>query len=153
MAFCVGAQGGGARVKGMMGLASLAAALILTSPAFGPGQMLPLRYTCDGNDVSPPLRWTAPPSGTRSLVLRLVDLDTHPQFRHWYVTGIPLRRRAIQAAARFGRAHRNDFGRVGYGGPCPPSGQIHHYLFQLLALDAHGRVVARARLPTTYRRR
>jgi len=137
----------------MTGLASLAAALVLTSPAFGPGQMLPGRYTCDGADVSPPLRWTPPPSRTRSLVLRLVDLDTLPQFRHWYVTGIPLRLRAIATAARVGRAHRNDFGRLGYGGPCPPSGQIHHYLFQLLAVDARGRVVGRARLATTYRRR
>jgi len=115
--------------------------------------MLPGRYTCDGADISPPLRWTAPPNGTRWLALRVVDLDTHPQFRHWYVTGIPVRLRAIPPAARVGRAHRNDFGRVGYGGPCPPLGETHRYRFQLLALDAHRRVVARARLVATYRRR
>ena len=134
----------------MIGLAAVAFAL--TSPAFLPGQMLPQRYTCDGAGVSPPLRWTAPPSRARSFTLRVVDLDTHPHFRHWDVTAIPRRFRAIPAAARVGRAHRNDFGRVGYGGPCPPAGQTHHYLFRLLALDGRGHVVARAQLESTYRR-
>jgi Raf kinase inhibitor-like YbhB/YbcL family protein len=134
------------------GLASLTVALALTSPAFGPGQTLPRRYTCDGADISPPLRWTVPPSRTRSLGLRLVDLDTHPRFLHWDVTGIAPRLRGIAAGAHVGRVHRNDFGRVGYGGPCPPSGQRHHYVFQLLALDARRHVVARARLEASYRR-
>jgi Raf kinase inhibitor-like YbhB/YbcL family protein len=134
------------------GFASLAAALALGSPAFGSGHALPRRYTCDGADASPPLRWTAPPSGTRSLVLRLVDLDTRPPFLHWYVTGLAPRLGGIAAGAQVGRAHRNDFGRVGYAGPCPPSGQTHRYVFQLIAVDARGHVVARARLEASYRR-
>jgi Raf kinase inhibitor-like YbhB/YbcL family protein len=136
-----------------MAIAALTAAFALTSPAFAAGHAIPPRYTCDGADASPPLRWAAPPHGTRSLALRLVDLDTSPRFLHWYVTGIPPRVRTIRAGARVGRAHRNDFGRTGYGGPCPPSGQKHHYVFQLLALNARGRVLARGRLEGTYRRR
>ncbi len=113
----------------MAGLASLAAAFALTSPAFASGHTLPSRYTCDGADVSPPLRWSAPPSGTRTLVLRFVDLDTHPRFLHWSVTGLPPGLRGLSPGARVGRQHRNDFGHIGYGGPCPPSGHTHHYIF------------------------
>lgn len=137
----------------MTGLASLAVAFALTSPAFAPGDALPSRYTCDGADVSPPLRWSASPSGTRTLVLRFVDLDTRPPFLHWSVTGLAPGLRALSAHARVSRSHRNDFGHIGYGGPCPPSGQTHHYIFELRALDGHGRVLARARLAVTYRRR
>ena len=140
-------------MSGVIGVAALTAALALTSPAFAAGHAMPARYTCDGADVSPPLRWTAPPRGSRSLVLRLVDLDTSPRFLHWYVTSIPPRLRAIRAGAHVGRAHPNDFGRAGFGGPCPPSGQKHRYVFQLLALNARGRVLARGRLEGTYRRR
>jgi Raf kinase inhibitor-like YbhB/YbcL family protein len=129
------------------------ASFVLSSPAFAPGHALPARYSCDGSDVSPPLRWTAPPRGIRSLTLRLVDLDTHPQFLHWYVTGLSPRLRSLAVGSRAGRQHPNSFGRVGYGGPCPPAGQTHRYVFQLVALGERGRVLARARLLTTYRRR
>jgi Raf kinase inhibitor-like YbhB/YbcL family protein len=134
-------------------LASFAATLALTSPAFGAGHVLPRRYTCDGADASPPLHWTTPPTGTRSFELRLLDLDTHPKFLHWDVTGIPARLRGLATATHVGRPNRNDFGRIGYGGPCPPSGQTHRYVFQLLAFDARRQVVARARLEARYRRR
>jgi Raf kinase inhibitor-like YbhB/YbcL family protein len=141
-----------ASVMGVAWLASLAATVVLTSPAFGSGQAMPRRYTCDGADVSPPLHWTAPPAGTRSLEVRLVDVDTHPDFLHWDVAGIPGRLRGIPAAAHVGRPRRSDFGRIGYGGPCPPPGQTHRYVFQLIARDARRHVVARARLEASYGR-
>jgi len=136
----------------MTALVSAAAAFVLTSPAFGSGAALPARYTCDGPDVSPPLRWTAPPAGTRSLALHLVDRDTPRVVRHWAVTGLPASLRRLAEGSEVGRAHRNDFGRTGYTGPCPRPGQRHHYLFQLVALGARGRVLARAPIFTTYRR-
>jgi Raf kinase inhibitor-like YbhB/YbcL family protein len=134
-------------------LAALLGVFAISSAAFAPGQALPVRYSCDGADVSPPLRWTAPPRGTRSLALRLVDLDTRPQFLHWYVTGLSPRLRSLAPGSRLGRQHANAFGKVGYGGPCPPAGQTHRYVFQLIALGSRGRALARARLLTTYRRR
>jgi Raf kinase inhibitor-like YbhB/YbcL family protein len=133
-------------------LTSLVAAFVLSSNAFSAGHAMPTRLTCDGSDVSPPLRWTAPPRGTRAFTLRLVDLDTQPQFVHWYVTALSPRLRGLAAASRAGRQHANSFGHVGYGGPCPPAGQTHRYVFQLYALGARGRVLAHARLLTTYRR-
>jgi Raf kinase inhibitor-like YbhB/YbcL family protein len=133
--------------------ALVAAALALASPALARGHPLPPRYTCDGGDTSPPLRWTAPPAGTRSFTLRLIDLDTHPHFVHWYVTSLPPRLRGVRAGTRLGREHDNDFGRHGYGGPCPPDGSTHRYVFELSALDERGHALARARLIVTYRRR
>jgi Raf kinase inhibitor-like YbhB/YbcL family protein len=130
-----------------------AAAFALTSPVFAPGHVIPSRYTCDGADVSPALRWTAPPRGTRSLTLRVTDLDTRPRFLHWYVTGIGIGVRALTAGTHVGRRHGNDFGGTGYGGPCPPTGRTHHYLFELRALGRGGRTLADARLVGTYRRR
>jgi len=127
------------------------AVFVLTSPAFAAGQALPLRFTCAGADVSPPLRWTAPPPGTRAFSLRLVDLDTHPRFEHWTLTGLPGGLRGLAVATRVGEPHRNDFGSTGYGGPCPPGGQTHHYLFELDALGPHGAMLAQARLLVSFR--
>jgi Raf kinase inhibitor-like YbhB/YbcL family protein len=132
--------------------ALLLASFVLSSPAFGAGHAIPPRYTCEGADVSPPLRWTAPPPGTRSLELTVVDLDTSPAFRHWTLGGLSPRLRRLAAATHLGHAGRNDFGRTGYGGPCPPAGQTHHYRFRLAALGAGGRVLARASLVAIYRR-
>jgi len=137
----------------MTPLAPLLASFVLSSPAVAPGQAIPARYTCDGADVSPPLSWTSPPQGTRSLALTVVDLDTSPPFRHWTLGGIPPRARGLSAGTHLGRGARNDFGRPGYGGPCPPAGQTHRYRFQLTALGGGGRVLARAALVGTYRRR
>ncbi len=137
----------------MPALALLLASLVLSSPAFAPGHAIPARYTCDGADVSPPLRWTTPPPGTRSLALAVVDLDTSPPFRHWRLAGIPPRVRRLAAGTRVGRSGPNDFGRVGYGGPCPPPGQTHRYRFELSAVGPGGRLLARATLVGTYRRR
>jgi Raf kinase inhibitor-like YbhB/YbcL family protein len=118
----------------------------LRSPAFAPGAAIPRQYTCEGEDVSPPLRWSAPPEGTRSLVLIVHDPDVPdpaaPRRRwiHWVIAGLPpaagelpadVAETALPAGARSGR---NDWGRTGYGGPCPPIGR-HRYIHRLYALD------------------
>ena len=109
-------------------------ALALTSPAFHSGGAIPKRFTCDGAGVSPPLRWTAPPRQARSLALLVEDVSTPPVFKHWLAWGISPRSHGLLAGARPPRQGRNDFGRVGYGGPCPPSGENHRYVFRLYAL-------------------
>jgi Raf kinase inhibitor-like YbhB/YbcL family protein len=114
--------------------ASSASAIRLTSPAFRAGGAIPKRFTCDGADVSPPLRWTAPPRRTRSLALVFEDTSTAPPFMHWLAWGIAPRVRGLVPAARLTLQGRNDFGRLGYGGPCPPSGAKHRYVFRLYAL-------------------
>jgi Raf kinase inhibitor-like YbhB/YbcL family protein len=106
--------------------------LLLSSPAIHPGGAIPKRYTCDGRDVSPPLRWTAPPAGARSLALRVYDVDA--RFTHWIAWGISTRSRGLRMGQRPPKQGRNDFGRVGYGGPCPPAGERHRYVFVLYAL-------------------
>ncbi len=126
-------------------LATLSVALALTSPAFHAGGTIPSLYTCAGADVSPPLRWTAPPRGTRSLALSVTDPDAGG-FVHWRAWGIAASTRALASGARPPHEGRNGFGRVGYGGPCPPPGPAHHYVFELRALDARGRVLATGRL-------
>jgi Raf kinase inhibitor-like YbhB/YbcL family protein len=150
--------------------ASSASAFRLTSPAFPAGGMIPKRFTCDGADVSPPLRWNAPPRRTRSLALVFEDTTTKPPFTHWLAWGLAPRVRALVPAARLTLQGRNDFGRLGYGGPCPPSGAKHRYVFRLYALRSPlklaagatardldrvlrpGNVVGRATLAGTYRR-
>jgi Raf kinase inhibitor-like YbhB/YbcL family protein len=114
--------------------ASSASAFRLTSPAFRSGAAIPKRFSCDGADVSPPLRWTAPPRRARSLALVLEDTTTKPPFMHWLAWGIAPRVRALIPGARLTLQGRNDFGRLGYGGPCPPSGAKHRYVFRLYAL-------------------
>jgi phosphatidylethanolamine-binding protein (PEBP) family uncharacterized protein len=99
------------------------------------------------------LRWTHPPRQTVAFSLSVVDLDTQPPFRHWTVTGISPTSRRLAVGAHAGRSSRNDFGRVGYSGPCPPAGQTHRYRFRLVALGTHGRMLATATLIGTYRRR
>jgi Raf kinase inhibitor-like YbhB/YbcL family protein len=136
----------------MPALAALVSAFVLSSPAFATGGSIPPRYTCDGADVSPALRWTEPPPGTRSLSLSVVDLDTRPPFRHWTLTAISSTARRLAPGTHVGRSRRNDFGRVGYGGPCPPAGLRHRYRFRLIAVGPRGRVLATATLVGTYRR-
>jgi Raf kinase inhibitor-like YbhB/YbcL family protein len=114
--------------------ASAASALRLTSPAFRSGGAIPKRFSCDGADVSPPLHWTAPPARTRTIALQVVDVSTPSRFVHWLAWGISPRSRGLTAGARPPRQGRNDFGRVGWGGPCPPAGTTHRYVFMLYAL-------------------
>jgi hypothetical protein len=116
--------------------------MVITCPAFPPGEMIPAVYTCDGQDLSPPLQWAEAPPGTRSLALISDDPDAPVgTWVHWVVWNIPAtvnsleenqpKKESLPGGARQGT---NDFRRIGYGGPCPPSG-THRYTFRLYALD------------------
>lgn len=121
----------------------------LTSTAFTDGMAIPLRYTCDGEDSSPPLAWSEAPAGVRSYVLLCDDPDAPGGvWHHWAAYDIPrnwssLAVGAAQSVERQGfKQATNDFQRVGYGGPCPPHRHgPHRYHFRLLALSLE-------RLPT-----
>jgi Raf kinase inhibitor-like YbhB/YbcL family protein len=114
----------------------------LKSSAFDDGAAIPRQFTGEGEDVSPPLDWSDPPSGTRSFVVLCDDPDAPSgTWHHWAVYDIPPGCNALPAAAaaaRHGyRQALNDFGKPGYGGPFPPrSDGPHHYRFHLLALSA-----------------
>ena len=116
--------------------------LLLASPAFAPGGRIPVEYTCSGADISPPLTWSQVPAGTGSLVLVIEDPDAPSGvFRHWAVFNIPAAAHGLAAGYRANRPAdglqqaRNDFGSIGYDGPCPPPGPLHHYRFRLLAIS------------------
>lgn len=116
--------------------------LSITSTAFEPGAAVPSLFTCDGRNISPPLAWKGVPAGAQSLVLIADDPDApHGTWAHWVCYDIPP---AVSGLAQNmpksdtlpcgGRQGITDFGTVGYGGPCPPSG-THRYYFRLYALD------------------
>jgi Raf kinase inhibitor-like YbhB/YbcL family protein len=117
-------------------------ALMLKSTAFVAGESIPYKYTCDGADVSPPLEWSNIPRDTASFALVADDPDAPGgTWVHWVLYNIPSEKRslseALQAQAEFpdGSKHgKNSAGRLGYNGPCPPSGN-HRYFFKLYALD------------------
>ena len=111
--------------------------LSLTSDAFQDGQAIPKQYTCDGADQTPALKWGEPPAGTKSFALVIDDPDAPSgTFRHWGVFDIPASARSIGGGQQVGTEVTNDFGKPGYGGPCPPKGHgTHHYHFKLFALD------------------
>jgi Raf kinase inhibitor-like YbhB/YbcL family protein len=120
-------------------------AFTLTSTAFRDGAAIPVKHTCDGVDVSPPLAWTGAPAGTRSFALIADDPDAPAgSWVHWVVYNLPAavselpENVAKVEALDLGGARqgRNDFRRPGYGGPCPPPGPAHRYVFTLYALDA-----------------
>ena len=114
--------------------------ITVTSPAFAADADIPMRFTCDGDDVSPPLTWEGVPAGTRELALLMEDPDAPSgTFVHWTLYAMPadttaLREGEVPAGAREGE---NSFGDTGYGGPCPPEGdEPHRYVFSVYALDA-----------------
>lgn len=116
--------------------------LHITSSSFADGGRMPARLTCDGANVSPQLHFSTPPAGTRSFAIVVDDPDAPAAFAHWLAYGIPadvreLPEGASSASQRLERAAEgiNSFGRMGYGGPCPPVGAAHHYLFRVYALD------------------
>jgi Raf kinase inhibitor-like YbhB/YbcL family protein len=111
--------------------------LNLISDSFKDGQPIPKQFTCDGTDQTPVIRWGAPPEGTKSFALVIDDPDAPSgTFRHWGVFDIPASARSIGDGKRIGTEVTNDFGKAGYGGPCPPPGHgPHHYHFKLFALD------------------
>lgn len=119
----------------------------ITSPAFGNQQSIPTRFTCEGEDVSPPLSWTGAPERAQTLALIVEDPDAPDPaapkriFTHWLIynlppdsTGLP-ENVGLDQLPNGARAGRNDFERQEWGGPCPPIGE-HRYFFKLYALDA-----------------
>jgi Raf kinase inhibitor-like YbhB/YbcL family protein len=110
--------------------------LALRSSAFDDGASIPVRYTCDAEDVSPPLSWSGAPEETGAFAVIVRDPDADG-FVHWVLTDIPANVTSLPDGMgdTVGIAGRNDFGRVGWGGPCPPSGQL-RYEFTLYAMTA-----------------
>ncbi len=114
----------------------------LTSPAFATGAAIPRKYTCDGEDASPPLAWSGAPQGTRGFALVMDDPDAPGgTWDHWVLYGLradavalPEGAPAVPTLEGGVRQGKNSWGRVGYGGPCPPRG-VHRYFFKLYALD------------------
>lgn len=149
----------------------------LKSQAFAAGEMIPAKYTCDGQDISPPLSWSDPPAGTIEFALISDDPDAPVgTWVHWVMWNIPASASALDenlpktASLLNGtKQGTTDFRRIGYGGPCPPSG-THRYYFKLYALDTalnlpasttkkdlekaiQGHILGQAELMGTYRRR
>ncbi len=120
------------------------AKLAISSQAFREGATIPRNFTCDGEDVSPPLSWTEPPAGTRSVALIADDPDAPAgTWVHWVVYNLPASARQLPQATPKSpelqdgaRQGVNDFGKTGYNGPCPPPGKPHRYYFNLYALDS-----------------
>lgn len=173
---CLGACGGGDAPVSEPA-AGAGVRISVTSPEFKDGRSIPQRYTCDGANVSPPLNWTGVPEGATSLALVADDPDAPGKtWVHWVVFNIPADAGKLpqnlppQPTLANGARHGvSDFGKLGYGGPCPPSG-AHRYFFKLYALDASldlesgatkgqlleamkGHVLAQGQLIGTYRRR
>jgi len=126
------------------GRAEDAPKIIITSPAFAPSEEIPVRYTCDGADDSPPLTWSGIPRGAVALALVVDDPDAPSgTFTHWVVYNISAGSSGFQTNElkdlKTGLDYPqavNDFGKLGYNGPCPPPGAPHHYHFKLYALKA-----------------
>lgn len=154
--------------------------LTITSAAFAPNGAIPSLYTCEGKDVSPPLAWSGAPAGAKSLVLIIDDPDapdpSAPKMTwvHWVLYNLPAAASALPEAVKPNvlptgtREGVNDWGRTGYGGPCPPIGR-HRYFHKLYALDTtlpdlkrpnktalekamQGHVLAQAELIGTYQK-
>ena len=118
------------------------AILRLEGTSFTNEGAIPRQFTCDGADDSPELHWPSPPAGTRSFAILMSDPDAPIDFTHWLAYNIqPGVRRLAEGASPHGTMPKgsaegpNSFGRLGYGGPCPPPGKPHHYVFRLYALD------------------
>jgi len=152
-------------------------ALTLTTTAFSPGKPIPARHTCDGADFSPALAWDGVPPGTQAFALIVDDPDAPiGVFTHWMLFNLPGSARNLpenvpktERIPQGALQERNDFGKIGYNGPCPPRGKPHRYHFTLDALHApvnlrpgastqelrtamKGHVLAQAQLVGTYQR-
>ncbi len=114
----------------------------ITSSAFEEGGLIPAKYTCDGADVSPPLQWDAVPEGTKSIALICDDPDAPMgTWVHWVLFNLPAEAKELaqnipaeETLPNGAMQGVSDFGRIGYGGPCPPGG-THRYFFKIYALD------------------
>ena len=120
----------------MASIAAGGAKMKITSSAFQEGANIPSKFTCDGADTSPPLQIADIPSQAKSLALIVDDPDAPSGlFTHWTVWNIPPQSNVVgEGSAPKGVQGTNDFGKSGYGGPCPPSG-THRYYFRIFALD------------------
>lgn len=117
-------------------------ALQLKSEAFSEGKFIPEKYTCQGEDVSPPLSWAGVPDSTESFVLICDDPDAPAgTWDHWLIYNIPADKVSLEESIPKEEEVQgmsqgvNDFDNIGYGGPCPPPGPSHRYVFRLYALD------------------
>jgi Raf kinase inhibitor-like YbhB/YbcL family protein len=151
--------------------------LSLSSTAFEEEDEIPVTYTCDGQDISPPLVWGDPPQITEVFALIVDDPDAPGGvFTHWVLFNLPATFRQLgegipaQEQLEVGTLQgKNDFGSIGYGGPCPPHGRAHRYRFTIYALDQSvdlkpgaskkqlldamkGHILAQGQLIGTYRR-
>jgi len=118
--------------------------LEISSSAFTEGDTIPVKFTCDGSDVSPVLTWVAPPEGTKSLALICDDPDApRGTWVHWVLFNIPPIVKSLSEAVEINKEDSlkgaveglTDFGNNSYGGPCPPRGPAHRYFFKIYALD------------------
>lgn len=149
----------------------------IESSSFTQGQPIPQKYTCEGGDVSPELRWSNAPDGTKTFALIADDPDAPAgTWVHWVIYNISPNthelREGVQKSATTsaGEQGLNDFRKVGYGGPCPPPGKAHRYFFKLYALDTQlpmkpgttkkdleaamqGHILANVEIMGTYQRR
>lgn len=120
-----------------------AMALKLTTAAFPADGSIPKKFTCDGPDLSPALSWSNAPSGTQSFALIMDDPDAPAgTWVHWVLYDVPSNTKELsegvpkqEQLSNGARQGRNDFRKIGYGGPCPPAGKPHRYYFKLYALD------------------
>jgi Raf kinase inhibitor-like YbhB/YbcL family protein len=128
--------------------------MLLGSSDIEEGGNISSEFTCDGADLSPHLMWSEAPNGTASLQLRVVDPDApNGSFLHWAVDGIdPSVRSVRQGADAEGQALLNDFGEESWGGPCPPEGEVHRYIFTISAIDAMDEVLAKGAFIAKYER-
>lgn len=151
--------------------------LSISTSAFNEGESIPKKFACNGQNISPPLTWKNVPAGTKAFALIVDDPDAPGgTFTHWVIfnippdihelpAGIPSQDKLPSGALQ----GKNDFGKIGYGGPCPPPGPAHRYRFTLYALDKpldlkagatkkqvldamEGNILARGRLIGTYKR-
>ena len=147
-------------------------ALRVSSPAFSNGADIPKKYTCDGQNVAPPLEWSGIPKESKSVAVICEDPDAPSgTFTHWVRYNIPASTQALPERESAGAAGVNSFGKMGFGGPCPPKkDHSHHYHFRVYALDVdslgrpglskedalkamQGHVVAEGELVGTYERK
>lgn len=142
----------------------------IESSAFEYQQPIPKKYTCEGENISPPLAFQGIPPGTKSLVLIMDDPDApRGTFDHWIVWNLSVDTKALAEGAKVPKEGLNHFQKIGYGGPCPPPGKAHRYFFKLYALDTlinlpegsskkqveeamEGHIVGKAELVGTYKR-
>lgn len=150
--------------------------LIITSTAFNEGEAIPRQYTCDGINISPPLEWSGVPKTAKTIAIIADDPDAPAgTWVHWVLYNLPAENigmvenlPATENLNAGGSQGKNDFGKIGYGGPCPPSG-THRYFFKVYAVDTElplkagatkaevekameGHVLAQAQLMGTYSR-